>query len=91
MIAVANVQDLFHFRIAASRFPARHRLPRDMQLFGKGLLRHAAPFSNLLQLFAKGHFVSSVSLCDAIVQNMLRFFHQIELAFCRFPVISAQL
>lgn len=56
VVAVADVEDLFDLRVAAAGLPARHRLPRDVQLLGKGLLRHAALLSDLLQLFAKGHF-----------------------------------
>ena len=75
-----------------SGLPARHRLPRDVQLLGKGLLRHAALLSDLLQLFAKGHFPVPPFLSVWLSYRPRRVFStNLRLRFAFLPVRRATL
>ena len=75
-----------------SGLPTRHRLPRDVQLLGKGLLRHAALLSDLLQLFAKGHFPVPPFLSVWLSYRPRRVFStNLRLRFAFLPVRRATL
>ena len=69
--------DVVSLTLGNSGFPPRDRLARDLQLFGKFLLRQPAAFADLLEPIAKCHCVPSVSLSEDTITELRVHFQQL--------------